>query len=70
MDPPASSKNTSSCPDVSYWDIFGYFIFGLFVAWFLWLLIFKLKGWQIVRLPAHMLGGTKIYSIDYLKIGE
>jgi hypothetical protein len=62
----------SSCSNISIWDILGYFIFGIFVAMFLWVLFFKLNGITIFKLPFnYQMGGiNNIYSSEYLKIGE
>ena len=62
----------SSCPEISVWEIIGYFIFGIFVVLFIWLLFFKLHGEIIFKLPFnYQMGGiNNIYSFEYLKIGE
>jgi hypothetical protein len=62
----------SSCPPISFWEIFGYFIFGIIVAIILWILFFKLNGLAIFKLPFnYQMGGIyNIYSSEYLKIGE
>jgi|LakMenEpi03Aug12_release.lakeMendotaPanAssembly.Ray.scaffolds.fasta_scaffold2064880_1 hypothetical protein len=62
----------SLCSEISFWDITGYFIFGVFVAIFLWVLFFKLNGITIFKLPFnYQMGGiNNIYSSEYLKIGE
>jgi hypothetical protein len=72
--PQTNSDSQPSCPDISFWDIFGYFIFGIFVAIFLWILFFKLDGLKIFVLPFnYQMGGINninMYSSEYLKIGE
>lgn len=66
------SFSESSCPKISTWDVIGYFILGVFVSIFLWILFFKLNGIAIFKLPFnYQMGGiNNIYSSEYLKIGE
>lgn len=62
----------SLCSEISFVEITGYFILGVFVAIFLWILFFKLKGIDMLKLPFnYQMGGiNNIYSSEYLKIGE
>jgi hypothetical protein len=68
------APSVNKCPDITFGEILGYFIFGIVVIIFLWIIFFKLNGIQMFKLPFNYSfnGGNNIniYSSEYLKIGE